>query len=143
MTNAKVFLGGEGQNELGSWYRHPAYQDDRWPGVIKSLLRRVQPRGWAVIGATSKWCQIRKYRAKGRTPSEAQNVLGLVLEASLAGAEVLAFIRDADDDKERPRVIDEAVTQARELFPTVRIVGGTAIPVLEGWLLAFARRGRA
>jgi hypothetical protein len=135
VSEAQVFLAGEGPNELESWCGDPVYQNAEFPGVIETLLDRVQAQGWAVIGAC-KWCQIRKFRAKGPTPNESQNVLGLTYAAKRAGAKILVFVRDADDCKERPRQIELAIQTAEKTFPEVTIVGGTAVPVLEGWILA-------
>jgi hypothetical protein len=135
VSEVGVFLGGEGRNELGGWCDEPPYRDEGSLGVIEALLKRVQPEGWRVKGAC-KWCRIRKYRAKGPTLGEERNVLGLVRDAKDTGAEILAFIRDADDDPCRPRVIDSAVLRAQEQFPSVRIIGKAAIPALEGWILA-------
>jgi len=135
VSGARVFLGGEGQNELGSRCGHPAHQSDDSPGVIAALLARTRPHGWTVIGAC-KWCDIRKLRARGPTPRDEQNVLGLTFEAARARADVLAFTRDADGDSERPRVIEKAVASAQLQFSTVAIVGAAAVPVLEGWILA-------
>ena len=135
MSGVGVYLGGEGRNELGSRAGDPAYQTNEQPGVIQSLLRVVQPHGWEVAGAVL-WRNIRKYRATGPSPGEARNVLGLVHEAVRANAQVVAFVRDADDDSERPRVISEAIDGAKQSFPDVDIIGGAAIPVLEGWILA-------
>jgi hypothetical protein len=68
-----------------------------------------------VIGAT-KWTRITKLRAKGPTPREKQNVRGLVLEAKRAQAQVVAFIRDADDDTERERQISAAIERSQADF---------------------------
>ena len=135
MSLLGVFLGGEGRNELGSRVGHPSYQSDDYPGVIEALLRRIRREGWAVIGAV-QWCHITKLRARGPTPKEEQNVLGLVLEAKRADAEILAFIRDADADAERCGSIDVAMNRAEEMFSELHIIGGAAYPVLEAWLLA-------
>jgi hypothetical protein len=140
-VSTSVFLGGEGPNELGSRYGDPAYQTGDSPGVIEALLTRIRPDGWTVIGAC-KWCRIVKLRARGPTPTEAQNVLGLAHEAARSRADVLAFIRDEDDDKRRPQVIEEAVTTARQAFPSLAIVGATAVSVLEGWILALLGESR-
>jgi hypothetical protein len=141
MSEVSVYLGGEGQNELGSRCGDPVYQDDSKSGVIETLLRGVQPRGWTVIGAT-RWCQIRKLRATGSTPNEARNVLGLVYDAKRAEARVLAFVRDANGDPNRPQIIADAISDAKAKFPGVEVVGGAAIPVLEAWILAMqAERG--
>ena len=135
MSEVSVYLGGEGKNELGSRCGDPIYQDDSKPGVIEALLRGVQATGWTVIGA-QKWCQIRKLRAKGPTPNDVRNVLGLVLEAKRAKAEVLAFVRDANGDPSRPQIIADAINEAKTKFPDVAVIGGAAIPVLEAWILA-------
>ena len=58
------------------------------------------------------------------------------MEAKRAEAKALAFVRDADDDRNRPKVIVDAICRAKEMFPEIDIVGGTAIPVLEAWILA-------
>jgi hypothetical protein len=134
-VSTSVFLGGEGPNELGSRCGHPAYQTDDSPGVIEALLTRIRPDGWTVIGAC-KWCRIVKLRARGPTPMDEQNVLGLVYEAARAHADVLAFTRDADDDQRRPHVIEKAVAAAVQKFPNVAIVGEAAVPVLEAWIQA-------
>jgi hypothetical protein len=136
MSGVKVFLCGEGSNELGSRCGLPNYQDDSQPGVIETLLRRVQAHGWEVHGAI-QWKGIIKLRGpRRRIPREEQNVLGLVFAAKKKRARVLAFVRDADDDKNRPKVIADAIGKAKETFPEVEVIGGAAVPVLEGWILA-------
>jgi hypothetical protein len=49
---------------------------------------------------------------------------------------VLAFVRDGDDQSSRVQDIDAAIGahEAKEDAPD--IVGGVAVPVLEGWLLS-------
>lgn len=134
MTVVRVFLGGEGRNELGGRAGHPVYASEE-PVVIETLLRRCQPDGWQVCDSTP-WCQITKFAAKGRTPDDERNVLGLVLMAKRAQSHVVAFVRDADADKDRPNVIDAAIRKAEETFPGIDVIGGTAVPVLEAWVLA-------
>ncbi|MBN1609799.1 MAG: hypothetical protein JW940_24415 [Polyangiaceae bacterium] len=135
MKPVRVFLGGEGRNELGSRSGDPIYQSNEQPGVIQALLGRVQQQGWVPIGGC-RWREIRKYQAKGPTPAEERNVLGLVEKAEREGAEVVAFVRDSDGDKDRPAIIRAAVEKASELFPQTDVIGAAAIPVLEGWILA-------
>lgn len=55
----KVFLGGEGSNDIGTRWHVPMGDS---PGVAETLLRRVRPSGWRVAGAM-QWRSIRKYRA--------------------------------------------------------------------------------
>ena len=145
MSGVLVFLGGEGRNELGSWAGDPAYQSDDQPGVIKALLQRTRPDGWKILGA-QVWKSIRKYTDHGRLPADTRSfirgsheeraVLGLVLDAKEHGAQVVAFVRDQDDDPSRSAIIANANEQARTKFSDIRVVGDTAIPVLEAWILA-------
>jgi hypothetical protein len=135
MSEVQVYLAGEGRNDLGSRAAEPVHQRDTELGVIQALLRSVQPVGWCVIGAIT-WKQIRKFRACGPTPNEEQNVLGLILEADRAKAEVVAFLRDEDDDRRRHQPVADAMARAAQLYPNLDVIGGVAIPVLEGWILA-------
>lgn len=135
MTEVKVYLGGEGPNELGNYEAKLLNPAGTYCGVIETLLRRVEPEGWAVTG-TTQWKRIRKYQGTGASLNEERNVLGLVEMAHRADAAVVSFVRDADDDSERPRTIALAIEKAAEVFPKVAVIGGSAIPVLEGWILA-------
>ena len=145
MSAVLVFLGGEGRNELGSWAGYPAYQSDDEPGVIKALLLRTRPDGWRILGA-HVWMNIRKYTDHGRLPAdprrlirgshEERAVLGLVLDAKERGAQVVAFVRDQDDDPDRTGIIAKAIERARAHFSSIQVVGNTAIPALEAWILA-------
>lgn len=145
MSAVLVFLGGEGRNELGSWAGDPAYQSDDEPGVIKALLLRTRPDGWKIFGA-QEWKRIRKYTDHGRFPADTRRlirgsheeraVLGLVLDARERGAQVVAFVRDQDDDPDRTETIAKAVERARAHFSNIQVVGNTAVPALEAWILA-------
>jgi hypothetical protein len=137
----KVFLGGEGNNDIGTrWYRPMSDQ----PGVVEVLLRKVRPTGWHIAGARS-WQSIRKYRAGGALGkthhADAQNVLGLVLHAYEDACEMLAFVRDHDGDdlreQEIRRILDgiAGFGFANEYRYELAIVGGVARPKLEGWIL--------
>jgi hypothetical protein len=131
-----VFLAGEGSNELGSRVGHPAYHTDERPGVLAALLTRVQPNGWEVGGARD-WKSIRKFRARGASHADTHNVLGAVLDAKEAGCEVLAFARDLDRDADREEAIKEGIRRVPDAFPRAPdVIGGVAIPTLEGWILA-------
>jgi hypothetical protein len=140
----KVFLGGEGQNELGTRGQSPPGDD---AGVLETLLRRVRPLGWQVDGA-QPWRSIRKYRAgRGGEHNDAHNVRGLALLAYERACELLAFVRDADGDPLREQAIADAVSTIPELrFAEgfgyeLAIVAGVARPNLEAWILCL--RGRA
>jgi hypothetical protein len=136
-----VFLGGEGNNDIGTrWYQPMGDQ----PGVIEVLLRKVRATGWNVASARS-WQSIRKYRAGGALGkayhADARNVVGLVLHAYEDACEMLAFVRDHDGDELREqeirRVLDgiAAFGFAEEYRYELAIVGGVARPKLEGWIL--------
>jgi hypothetical protein len=49
---------------------------------------------------------------------------------------VVSFVRDSDNDTERPRTIASAIEKAAEIFPQVAVIGDSAFPVLEAWILA-------
>lgn len=140
----RVFLGGEGPNELGGWYVEPEYRaDSPAPGVIEALLTRVRAEGWQVIGAVS-WAKIRKYRPGGHADAERRCVEGLALMARERGAEVVAFSRDTDGDRARGRSIDAGIASAEAKFPDgPRIAGGAAVPTVEAWIASLAGRDGA
>jgi hypothetical protein len=137
----KVFLGGEGNNDIGTRWCRPMGDQ---PGVIEVLLRKVRATGWNVAGAQS-WQSIRKYRAGGAlgktNHADARNVLGLVLHAYEDACEMLAFVRDHDGDdlreQEIRRILDAIAGFgfAEEYRYELAIVGGVARPKLEGWIL--------
>jgi hypothetical protein len=111
----RIFLAGEG------------------PGVLHALLRKVQTEGWIVVGATS-WKNIRKLRVGGAREAEAQNVRGAALDAREAEADVLAFVRDEDGNGDRTAANQHGISEATQAHGSPAIVGGMAVPKLEGWL---------
>jgi hypothetical protein len=137
----KVFLGGEGKNDIGTRCDRPMGDQ---PGVVETLLRRVRASGWHVAGARS-WRLIRKYRAgaarKRADHDDVHNVLGLVLEAYENACEMLVFVRDRDREELREqairRVLETIATFgfAEEYRYELAIVGGVPKPKLEGWIL--------
>jgi len=131
----RVFLAGEGPNELGGHADHPSYRDTTKVGVLEALLRRVEPAGWKVGGAV-RWKSIRKFRVGAAAHADTHNVMGAANDAREAGCQVLAFTRDRDNDTSRPAAIEEGITRASNEFPGVDVVGECACPTLEGWLLA-------
>lgn len=134
--NVKVFLCGEGPNELGSRSGHGSYQTDKQPGVLHALLARVQAAGWEVGGARD-WKSIRKFKAGAARHQDTHNVLGAALDAKEAGCEVLVFSRDLDKDATRKDGIEEGIRRVLETSaPALEVIGGAAVPTLEGWLLA-------
>jgi len=135
MSYVKVWLGGEGPSEIGN-------RD--WPhgqriGLLEALLLRIEENGWVVAGATA-WKRIRKYRvgaARGReNHGDIHNIAGLVNEAFEHACEVVAFSRDVDSEAGRIEAIARGIAHARGIFPMVGIIGGPAVPTIEGWILA-------
>ena len=143
----KVFVGGEGTNDIGTRWYEPMGDV---PGVAEVLLRRARPAGWEVAGAR-RWKTIRKYRAGGRGErhADAHNVLGLVLEAYENACEMLAFVRDGDGDELREqeihRVLDDLPSYgfAESYRYELVVVGGVPKPKLEGWILCLLGVRRA
>jgi len=134
----KVFIAGEGPNDLGSWAKEPQYRDPSYPGVVESLLLRVNPSGWTVSGSR-RWKHIRKYVANSPTPKEKRNVLGVALEAVESGCDVLAFVRDRDGpkNKKRQQDVEEGIRTDQEMHgQSLGIIGGMAIERIESWLCA-------
>ncbi len=138
----KVFLGGEGKNEIGTRSDQPMGDI---PGVVEVLLRRVRPTGWDVSGARV-WKSIRKYRAgaaRHADHADVHNVLGLVLEAYEHACEMLVFTRDRDTEPRREQQIQQTLARidthirdfAAEYHYELAVVGGVPLPSLEGWIL--------
>jgi hypothetical protein len=135
-AKVKVFLCGEGSNELGSRSGHPAHQTDKQPGVLHALLTRVQGTGWEVGGARD-WKSIRKFRMGKADHEDTHNVLAAAQDARDAGCDVLAFSRDMDRDELRTEAVEEGIRRVPAVFGDgPAVIGGVAVPVLEGWILA-------
>lgn len=104
-------------------------------------MLQIDADGWFVAGATA-WRRIRKYKvpaALGReNHGDVHNIAGLVNEASEQACEVVAFTRDVDSDPERTRAIAQGIAHAQAIFPLIGVIGGPAIPAIEGWILALS-----
>jgi hypothetical protein len=139
----RVFLAGEGGNELGGWAAEPAWREPPLqPGVVEAMLRSRVATGWEVCGARC-WKDAPKLRVGGRR-GDAATVRRMTLDALEAGAHALVFVRDEDGDAERTVEIHGAIAEVAsdQSFATVGVAGETARPTLEGWLLALTgRRG--
>ncbi len=133
----RVFLSGEGPNELGSYAGHPSYRTEDALGVLHALLKKVEPNGWS-IGGARVWRGIRKYRARPSADHEdTHNVLGLALDAIEAKCEILAFSRDTDKDPRRAAAIEAGIELIPKTFAKAPdVIGGVAVPALEAWILA-------
>jgi hypothetical protein len=134
---AKVWIVGEGNNELG---RDDGYGNRR-RGVLEALLIRVCERGWECSGKL-QWNAIQKFRAGGARlagPNHGDyfNVLGLTLAAYEDAADAVAFSRDVDSDPDREEAVAMALAWIREESGwLIRVIGGVAKPAIEGWILA-------
>lgn len=137
----RVFLAGEGRNELGSRAGHPSYHSPDQPGLLESLLVRVREGGWHVVGARS-WKDLRKLEARRASPrfapNEAEQIARLLLHAEEAGAHVVAFVRDGDEaPQERREAMCAGIEQGQGLIDErLQVVAEVAIPKLEAWVLA-------
>lgn len=142
MRPVRLFLGGEGSNDLGGWAGPASYRQLDRPGAVEALLRRIEPDGWEVCGAL-EWRRIRKYVTGGRgVHADIRNVIALTLHAKEAGADVVAFVRDRDGDRTRAEAVRRGVdTAPTEIRDAPVIVGGVAVPKLEGWVLALLGHG--
>jgi hypothetical protein len=95
---AKVWIVGEGSNELGGGDGYGG----QCRGVLAALLARVCEGGWECTGK-QQWHAIQKFRSGGARVGASNhgdylNVLGLVLEAYENAADAIAFTRDLDSD---------------------------------------------
>lgn len=143
----KVFLAGEGPNELGGWSKERIYRDERpWLGVLESLARHVVPTGWEVRDAMV-WKDIPKLvvgtRGKG---IERKTLLAARLHAMESGCDVVLFSRDRDgpkkDKHEREREIEAVLAELDGDDGAVTVAGAVCIERLESWLLALTGRSR-
>ena len=132
----RVFLSGEGADDLGDWCNDPQYRSaPPKRGVIEALLRRVSTVEFTVVDARV-WKRIRKFQAGKHAKPETRNVLGLVNEAEEARCDALVFVRDQDGEADREASIDEGIRLARERGFGPAMVGGVAIQEIEAWILA-------
>lgn len=132
----KVFIAGEGSDEIGDWAGDPAYLPAApFGGVVEALLRQVRTDGW-IIGGGGPWKRIRQI-AVGRDlhGRERRRVLGVINQALEAGCDVVAFVRDQDGEVDRELVIENAIQEARTLLG-IGVIGGVAIQELDSWILA-------
>jgi hypothetical protein len=131
-----IFLAGEGRNELGSWCREREYQDDNEPGVLKALLQKVKKDGWQISGAV-QWKTIKKYIAGDHKNGEERNVRRACLMARENNCPIFAFTRDTDGDTQRQKDISKGLQTSQKYWGTqIDIIGGCAVPCIEGWILA-------
>jgi hypothetical protein len=133
----RIFVAGEGPDEIGDWAKDPAYVPAAPSGgVVESLLRKIRRDGWTVV-AGCPWRRNRKFKfARGLHGDEVRNVLGAIDQAAEAGCAAIAFVRDRDEEVEREHAIEAAIERANVLNLIAGIVGGVAIETTDAWILA-------
>lgn len=135
----RIFLGGEGRNELGGRAHHPSFPSEE-RGVIEALLRRVKDDGWSV-GGSRNWKDIRKLKVGQFRDADTRNVLGLCLHATEACCHIVAFTRDEDGQGARADAIERGIEEARA-GSSLRIIGAVAVRKLESWILALLGKSK-
>ena len=137
----KVFLAGEGPNDLGKWAHHPSFRAKYGKGVIEGLLSKVRAEGWEVRESV-RWKDVIKFRVGGHASAEERAVKGLVLMAKEAGCDIVAFVRDRDGSRKHPNNkreedIKRGMREVRQTLDNCPdIIGGVAIKAIEAWILA-------
>lgn len=130
----KVFLCGEGPNELGSWSGHPAWQHVGRPGVLEALLRRVRRDGWEVGGGI-EWKEVRAFRTPGRSrPGISARFAQLGQLARDRGCDAVVLVLDREDT--HTGGLDDLDTAAAKVAFEMPGVAAMAVPCIEGWILA-------
>lgn len=140
----RVFLAGEGKNELGSFSIDAQFRDGPEPGVLETLLRQVRREGFQIVGAIV-WSKLPKLQVGIGGRGEELNVLRAHHHAGRRGCDVLVFTRDRDGVKYAHRDVDieRALTTLHESGEGPTVVGGVAIEKLESWLAAIAGHHRS
>ncbi|MEO5730993.1 MAG: hypothetical protein ABI134_14160 [Byssovorax sp.] len=132
----RVFLSGEGPDDLGDWCNDPQYRSNPPRiGVIEALLRNVSKVDFTIVDARV-WKRIRKFKAGKHAQPETRNVLGLMLEAEEARCDALVFVRDQDGYADRQASIETGILLANDGDYEPALVGGVAIQEIEAWILA-------
>ncbi len=136
MSVRRVFLVGEGPNELGGWAKEPQYVDPDEVGVLQALLEGVAPGAFEVVAARPWSAGGRSFRRGGATTAEARRVAAWFLDAQEKHCDLLVYVRDEDGDSTRAESHAQGRAKGAADHPTVDVVGGLAIQAIEGWLLA-------
>jgi hypothetical protein len=126
----RVFLCGEGPNELGSRSGHPSYQTGETPGFIEASLEHVAPGRARVVGAV-QWKYLPRLEVGGRANPYTGRAAAALQRAREGGAH-LCLLVDADGDARVEPWVRSAVAAVPDAAATV----GVPAPKLEGWIVA-------
>ncbi|HAJ79788.1 MAG TPA: hypothetical protein DCO75_08440 [Fibrobacteres bacterium] len=141
-TNKKIFLAGEGKNELGSWANEPDNRNQKQKGVLETLLLNVKDSGWTIKDAIC-WKNIRKYKVGEHRSPDQRAVIGACLMAVEKGCTAIAFTRDSDGVKDRVDEVKNGIKDSLEKFNfKTHIIGGCAEPFIEAWILAVSGKNK-
>lgn len=114
----KVFLVGEGPNDIGRW----------GDGVIGALARRQVEAGWHVEDGCA-WKKLSVFKVGGGLDIDEKR-FGIAQQSMReADCDVLLYARDVDGDEERKRLL----ASLRDAHPEVALA--VVDPCVEGWLL--------
>lgn len=140
----RVFVAGEGPNEIGRWCREAAYRGE-YPsddaGVIGALLGRVATSPYDITEG-APWKRSGTFRA-GRRDGEYKAARRLIQDAADHGCDVAVLVRDADDVPGRAAEIERAAVDALRDGILPRVAAGVAVERLENWLLAMTGEARS
>lgn len=125
----KVFLVGEGPNDIGRWSVDKTYRDSKsGDGVIGALARRQVEEGWHVEEGRA-WKKLSVFKVGGGLDVDEKRFSIAKQLMREAGCDVLLYARDVDSDEDRKALL----VSLREANTDV----GLAVvdPCVEGWLL--------
>lgn len=125
----KVFLVGEGPNDIGRWFFEKTYRDSKGgDGVIGALARRQVEEGWHVEDGRA-WKKLSVLTVGGGLDVDEKRFNIAKQLTREADCDVLLYARDVDGDEERKALL----VSLREANTEV----GLAVvdPCIEGWLL--------
>ena len=133
----RVFLSGEGPDDLGDWYKREQQHRSDPPevGIVEALLRKVAQVDFTVVEACA-WKRIRKYKSGKHAQPETRNVLGLAMQAEETDCDALVFIRDQDGYTDRQTDVEEGLRLAKARGFALALVGQVAVQEIEAWILA-------
>jgi hypothetical protein len=140
----RIFLAGEGTNDIGSYAGDQGYWDPQQAGFVGAVIRKVAAilgtTNWEIVGGIP-WKKLHRLRGKAsRSEASAVGAAAFRARDKQHDADLLVFVRDTDGDKNRAAEIREGIAVAVGLFGTARphepVVAGIVDPVIEAWALA-------